>query len=336
MTVQQIVAVTALSGLEDLAVSAEFGQRDRRRRCARASRRRPISQNVAVGSLLGSIVDTVLVRGLQLFEHVYPMPARLGAPLAGHQRARSDADPVVLIGGFANSTLGWQEWRRSLEQDGFQVFVFDPPTYGLGDMEQSARDVAAFIEEVRRRTGRRKVDVVGFSEGGILLRMAVARHGQADGIDRLISLATPHGGVSAGSLGDAVAGSSLLRRVLPESMFQLIAGSALLASIEREDARLRARGGVHAPRYASLFSRVSDIVVTPASGWLDGATNVPIAADNSWQRGPNHFQMFHTSSRAYDAALVLLLDGSPVVAVLAGAGALQRRAVSPASRSARS
>lgn len=225
----------------------------------------------------------------------------------------------MLIGGFANSTLGWQEWRRSLEQDGFQVFVFDPPTYGLGDMEQSAREVAAFIEQVRRRTGRRTVDAIGFSEGGILLRMAVARHGLGDGIDRLISLATPHRGVSAGGLRDVLMGSALLRGVLPVSALQLLQGSQLLTSINREDEHLRRAAGPEAPRYASLYSRVNDLAVTPQTSWLDGAVNVPIAADTLWQRGPNHFQMFHTSHRAFEAARVLLLDGAPADAVRAGA-----------------
>jgi ornithine cyclodeaminase/alanine dehydrogenase-like protein (mu-crystallin family) len=64
------------------------------------------------------------------------------------------------------------------------------------------------------------------------------------------------------------------------------------------------------------------MVVTPASGWLDGAVNVPVAPENGWQRGPTHFQMFHTSSYAYTAARILLLDGSPVDAVRTGASML--------------
>jgi pimeloyl-ACP methyl ester carboxylesterase len=273
-----------------------------------------------VGNLLGSIVDAVLVRGLLLIEAAYPMPARLGAPLELGAARRRDADPVILVGGFANTASGWDEWKRSLEADGFQVFVFDPPTVGLGDMEHSAEAVAAFIEDVRRRTGRRKVDVVGFSEGGVLARMAVARLGSLGSVDRLVSLATPHGGVPLSGLHDAIAGIGPLRGAIPEAAGQLVDGSDLLLRIAGEDLHLRRGLDPRAPRYASVFSRSLDPIVTPMASWLEGAVNVPVAADQDWRVGPNHFEMFHTSDRAYEAARVLLLDGSTSEALDAGLG----------------
>jgi pimeloyl-ACP methyl ester carboxylesterase len=273
--------------------------------------------------LLGSIVDTVLVRGLLAFEQLFPMPARVGVPLPiGHARSRN-ADPVILVGGYANSASGWNEWKRSLEADGFEVFIFDPPTVGLGDMEDSAKAVAAFIVEVRRRTGR-KVDVVGFSEGGVLARMAVARLGALGSVDRLISLATPHAGIPLRGLYDALAGFDLLRRATPESTEQLLHGSALLQRIAREDEHLRHGLDRRAPRYASVFSRAPDPIVTPWSSSLQGAVNVPVAADQSWRSGPNHFEMFHTSNRAYEATRALLLDESDTMIRRAALGVVDQ------------
>lgn len=254
------------------------------------------------------MVENVLVRGLLLFEHAFPMPARVGTPLGLGEAARHRADPVVLVGGFANLASGWNEWVRSLRADGFQVFVFDPPTAGLGDMEESARAVADFIAEIRRRTGRRRVDVVGFSEGGLLARMVVARLGALGSVDRLISLATPHRGVPVSGLYDALKGIGWIRRVVPAAAVQLLDGSDLLRRLARDDEHLR--GGRHpdAPRYASVFSRTIDMVVTPMSAWLPGAVNVPIASDAPGRIGPSHFEMFHTSDRAYEAARRLLLE----------------------------
>lgn len=260
-----------------------------------------------MGNLLGSIVDTVLVRGLLVFEHLFPMPARVGTPLPiGLVRSRN-ADPVILVGGYANSASGWDEWKRSLEADGFQVFIFDPPSTGLGDMEDSAKAVAAFILEVRRKTGR-KVDVVGFSEGGVLARMAVARLGALGSVDRLVSLATPHGGVPLSGLYDAIRGVGFLERAMPRASAQLLDGSELLARIMREDEHLRHGLDPRAPRYASVFSRTLDPIISPWSSMLGGAVNVPVAADQAWRTGPNHFEMFHTSDRAYEATRSLLLD----------------------------
>lgn len=280
---------------------------------------RRVRQNAPVGNLLGSIVDTILVRGLLLIEQAFPMPARLGAPLDPARRLARLADPVVLVGGFANLASGWNEWKRSLEADGFQVFVFDPPTVGLGDMEASARAVADFIAEVRRRTGR-TVDVIGFSEGGVLARMAVARLGSLGLVDRLISLATPHGGIPLSGLYDALASIGFLKRAIPVAAGQLVDGSELLERTSREDAHLRAGGHPQAPRYASIFSRTLDPIVTPMASWLEGSFNVPVAADQDWRTGPNHFEMFHTSDRAYEAARILLLDGNERDAARAGLG----------------
>jgi hypothetical protein len=274
--------------------------------------------------LLGSIVETVLVRGLLAFEAVFPMPARVGTPLPiGHARSRN-ADPVILVGGFANSASGWDEWKRSLEADGFQVFVFDPPTVGLGDMEHSAQAVADYILEVRRRTGR-KVDVVGFSEGGVLARMAVARLGALGSVDRLVSLATPHAGVPLSGLYHALKGFQLLERATPRAAIQLLDGSDLLLRIAREDEHLRRGRDPRAPRYASVFSRTLDPIISPWASALEGAVNVPVAADQWWRTGPNHFEMFHTSNRAYEATRALLLDAGTAEALRAGLGAPPRR-----------
>lgn len=270
-----------------------------------------------MGGMLGSVVDTVLVRGLQVIEHLFPMPARVGSPLGLGVARRANVDPIILVGGFANSMSGWDEWKRSLQADGFDVYVFDPPTVGLGDMDDSARAVAAFIEQVRKKTGRR-VDVVGFSEGGVLARMAVARYGALGSVDRLVSLATPHGGVPLSGLYDALRGIRFLRRALPEAAAQLLDGSEVLTRIAREDEHLRRGRDRRAPRYASVYSRTIDPIVTPWLSSLEGAVNVPVAADQSWRIGPNHFEMFHTSDRAYEAVRELLLDRPPSAAIAAG------------------
>ena len=74
-----------------------------------------------------------------------------------------------------------------------------------------------------------------------------------------------------------------------------------------------------APRYASLFSSTTDIVVTPWSGFVPGMVNVRVAG-NDGGLGPSHFGMYHLSDNAYEAARILLLDGSDDAAVAAGMG----------------
>lgn len=273
--------------------------------------------------MLGTVIGHVLVDGLRLIEAAAPMPRRLGTALAPAQRARADADPVVLVCGFANSASGFDEWRRSLEADGFRVFVFESSTRGLGDLRDSAAQLAAFLADVRRRTGRARLDIVGFSEGGLLARMVVGAGRFAGRVDRLISLATPHAGINAWSAYTALAGWHALRDAAPPAILQLLTGSELLQQIERDDRELRLAPHAGGPRYASVHAWRSDLLVAPWSAQLAGALDIPIRADSSLRIAPTHYDMLHTSDRAYEAARRLLLDGAnaEVAAVAAGWGA---------------
>lgn len=261
-----------------------------------------------MGSIIGSVVNFVLVQAVELARHLVPVPARLGAPLADPaSRPRADADPVVLVAGFANTPGWWTVWKRSLEADGFDVHVVRLSGSGLDDMERAADEVAAAVAEVKRRTGRSRVDIVGFSEGGVLARMYVAQRGGASSVDRAITVATPHHGLAVGGVIDALRALPLLGGGMPASLPQLTQGSALLARLEHDDRDLRLTGGP--VRYASLFSQVVDGFITPWASILAGATNLPIRGTGPYD-GPSHLSIARTNSNAYEAARLLLLDGS--------------------------
>ena len=283
-------------------------------------------------TILGRIVDAVLVNGLSALEQLVGMPARLGTPpLAPAPRT---ADPVILIGGFANlASPGWDQWRQSLIADGFDVYVMEVPGTGLGDMYQAAHAVSQFITEVKRRTGRAKVDVIGFSEGGLLARMAVSECGNAGDVDRLISLATPHHGIPGRVLADPFSYVPVLGPAAPLSLEQMLMGSRLIRDLDVADAALRSGGRI---RYASIHSTTFDGAVTPSSAHLEGALDIPVtfrAGDMRFRLfgfgGPNHFEMFHYSSPAYEAARALLLDqdstgsAAPTTGAVAGAALLR-------------
>lgn len=266
----------------------------------------PAEIMLPVGTILGSLVNGVLVHGLRLIEHAYPMPLRVGAPMP---RAGEGRDPVVLVSGFANSVRGWDEWKRSLELDGFDVHVVHLPTHGLGSMDDAARIVAEFVEDVRRRTGRAKVDLVGFSEGGLLSRMVVAHHGGAASVDQVVTIGSPHNGIPVGWLVDAVRAIPLLGSALPESIDQLTRGSGLLRALDRADRAIRESGRV---RYTSIFARHIDGFVTSAAARLTGAENVAVRGVGLLGKitGPSHFSVYHTSDAVYEAARGALLAGA--------------------------
>jgi pimeloyl-ACP methyl ester carboxylesterase len=248
----------------------------------------------------------VIWRGLKALEIAWPEPYRLGHEL----RAPANADPVILVAGYANTdTPGWDEWSRSLTLDGFRTFLNPPPTHGLGDMYASAVALADYIEQVKRATGAKHVNVIGFSEGGLLARMAASEFGEASSINRIITLASPHNGIHMNGVVDAVNAISPFGSPFPDSTMQLVRGSALIRRLDAADAAERAHGHI---RYWSIHSRVGDGFVSPWAARLAGAVDVPIGPDGWWHGfgGPTHFGMYHLSDKAYEAARGALLTGA--------------------------
>jgi triacylglycerol esterase/lipase EstA (alpha/beta hydrolase family) len=228
-------------------------------------------------------------------------PEELGTKLGGGPTRR---DPVLLLNGIACDNEMWDAFARSLRRDGFQVTVADLPNKALGDIGDTAEYVAGLVAKVRRETGARHVDLVGYSEGGLIAREYVRRHGAGSAVDSLVTLGTPHNGWGPEVFDSVVRGSSMLRGLLPEALQQMFTGSAFLTQLNAGDPT---PGDV---RYTSIMSRHCDGIVWPGtSPILEGAKNVVLASDGPVPilAGPNHGQLIQRSNHAYDAVRGALL-----------------------------
>ncbi|WP_369250821.1 esterase/lipase family protein [Streptomyces sp. R41] len=124
--------------------------------------------------------------------------------------------PVVL----AHGTLGDREsvWRKAapaLRAAGHRVFRLNygelptlPRLYGLGDIRNSARELADFVDRVLADTEAAKVDLVGHSQGGILPHYYLKFLGGAGKVRRVVGIAPSSHGVD-------VAGLTALVRQVP-------------------------------------------------------------------------------------------------------------------------
>jgi triacylglycerol lipase len=107
--------------------------------------------------------------------------------------------PVVLVHGtFANERINWLYIGPELVKSGYCVFALD---YGVrngvgatGDIRESAAELRAYVNRVRRATGAKRVQIVGHSQGGMMPRYYIRFLGGARHVEDLVGMApTNHG-----------------------------------------------------------------------------------------------------------------------------------------------
>jgi triacylglycerol esterase/lipase EstA (alpha/beta hydrolase family) len=176
--------------------------------------------------------------------------AALLLPTAAHA-----AEPVVLVHGTFGDSTNWGYIRPQVEAE---TFAIDYGNRGTGDIRESARQLADFVDEVLARTGASKVDIVGHSQGGMMPRFYVKNLGGAAKVDDLIGLSPSNHGtdLSAAENPGCVACS------------QQAAGSPFLTELNAGD---ETPGDVD---YTVIQTRYDEVVTPYTSAFLGGATNV--------------------------------------------------------------
>jgi triacylglycerol lipase len=116
--------------------------------------------------------------------------------------------PVVLVHGLgATMSENWGYISPLLAQRGYCVFAL---TYGLDPrlpyfggvipIEQSARELGAFVTRVRAATGAGKVDLVGHSEGTFMPEYWLKYLGGARYVKRYVAMTPLYHGTNVGGL----------------------------------------------------------------------------------------------------------------------------------------
>jgi triacylglycerol lipase len=115
-------------------------------------------------------------------------------------------EPVVLIPGTFDAT-SWQLIGPQLADLGYCVYTFAYGNDETGNIPTSAHELAAFVSNLLARTGARRVDIVGHSEGGMMPRYYIKFLGGADTVSKLVALApSNHGTLNPATFGGALAG----------------------------------------------------------------------------------------------------------------------------------
>ncbi|HLI23729.1 MAG TPA: alpha/beta fold hydrolase, partial [Acidimicrobiales bacterium] len=116
--------------------------------------------------------------------------------------------PVILLPGTFYTMAGtWQALGPMLADAGYCVYSFNYGTNRLttltggrvaavGPIPESAAQLASFVTRVRRRTGAARVDIVGWSQGGMMPRWYLKFDGGAAEVHDLVGLAPSNHGTT--------------------------------------------------------------------------------------------------------------------------------------------
>lgn len=190
-------------------------------------------------------------------------------PSAAHPR------PVVLVHGtLGNSIDNWLGLAPYLVARGYCVFSLDygqlpgvPFFHGLGPVDASAQQLAAYVDRVLAATGTEKVDLVGHSQGGMMSRVYLKFHGGADKVNALVGLAPDNHGTDLNGLTrllDHFPGAKDYIDKLTPGLADQIVGSDILNRLNEGGDTLP---GVH---YTVIATKYDEVVTPYRSAFLDG------------------------------------------------------------------
>lgn len=142
----------------------------------------------------------------------------LGTPSQSSKPASGNI-PVVLVHGTAENQKYWDAMKTSLHDAGMKAFTFEYGQTGFqgligsigekiglrgfGDVEVSTRQLADEVATVLDHTGAGKVDLVGHSQGGLLIKNFVAQD-KSDRVANVVQLAPSSHGTTFNGLADFI------------------------------------------------------------------------------------------------------------------------------------
>jgi triacylglycerol esterase/lipase EstA (alpha/beta hydrolase family) len=193
--------------------------------------------------------------------------------------------PVVLVHGtFGDMADSWQALAPLLVNSGYCVFALNYGAangsgavgiYGVGDITQSAAQLATFVDQVLSATGARQVDIVGHSQGGMMPRYYMKFLGGAPKVHTLVGLAPSNHGTTLEGLttvAAAIPGAGAFDDPACTACSQQEAGSSFLANLNAGGDTLP---GVH---YTVIESEYDEVVTPYSSAFLSGpdVTNITL------------------------------------------------------------
>ena len=239
--------------------------------------------------------------------------------------------PVVLSEGtFSSMYNSFGAISPYLAEQGYCVYAFNygqtiaPSMFNaMGNIANSAAQLRSFVDQVLATTGAPKVDIVGWSQGGMMPRYYINDLGGASFVHELVALAPSNYGTTldgiqnlVSSLGDLGVVTSLLSPFC-EACVQQLQGSSFLDA-------LNAGGGTRpGVRYVNIETRYDEVVTPYTNAFLSGPNVQNILLQNQCsQDHSDHISIPYDSNALQDVVNALGADSSTFQPSCASVGPL--------------
>lgn len=179
--------------------------------------------------------------------------------------AQDTLGPVLLVPGYGGGTDALDVLAAALTRSGRDATVVQLAGDGTGDLRKQAKVVDTAVTAALERTGAASVDVVGYSAGGVTVRVWLDEFGTGGLVRRVVTLGSPHHGTSLAALAADLAPDSC-----PVGCRQLATDSDLLRSLNAKDET------PSGPTWVSMWSENDRTVVPPESASIEGALDFSI------------------------------------------------------------
>jgi triacylglycerol esterase/lipase EstA (alpha/beta hydrolase family) len=200
------------------------------------------------------------VIGVQLLPSAEPPADPMARP------AQDRPGPVLLVPGYGGSRAGLQRLAARIEATGRSATVLTLVGDGTGDLSAQVAVLDAAVDAALAG-GAPSVDVVGYSAGGVVAGLWVARDDGAAKARRVVTLGAPLAGTSLAATASVVAPDAC-----PAACRQLAPGSAEITELARD------RAGEALP-WLAVWTADDETVTPPeAAARLAGAVEVQVQA----------------------------------------------------------
>lgn len=240
-------------------------------------------------------------------------------------------EPVILVHGTAGGAqTNWGPMAPRIKNAGYCVYALtygvNPGTPwplsamgGLTSMEDSAQELAAFVDKVLASTGAQKVDFVGHSQGTLMPDYYVKFLGGAPKVDKYISLAPLWKGTTAGGASeftaklDAAAATNPSAKAYADLLDEYCGACSEMSAgspfIEKMNA-----GGVYAPgvHYTNIMTKYDELVVPWTAGYVEGPDAVNIVVQDTCEQDYSDHLAIAASVRSQAMVLNALDPAHPV------------------------